>query len=29
MRGLEWIPPEEDFPSFDESPPLKAAWIEV
>jgi 23S rRNA (cytosine1962-C5)-methyltransferase len=29
IRNLEWLPPEEDFPSFDESPPLKAAWIEV
>jgi 23S rRNA (cytosine1962-C5)-methyltransferase len=29
IRELEWILPEEDFPSFDESPPLKAAWISV
>jgi 23S rRNA (cytosine1962-C5)-methyltransferase len=29
IRALDWILPEEDFPSFDESPPLKAAWIEV
>jgi 23S rRNA (cytosine1962-C5)-methyltransferase len=29
IRSLEWLPPEEDFPSFDESPPLKIAWMEV
>jgi 23S rRNA (cytosine1962-C5)-methyltransferase len=29
IRELEWILPEEDFPSFDESPPLKAAWMAV
>ncbi len=29
IRGLEWIPPEEDFPSFDAAPPLKVAWMEV
>lgn len=29
IRELEWIPPEEDFPSFDASPPLKVAWMQV
>jgi 23S rRNA (cytosine1962-C5)-methyltransferase len=29
LKEVEWIPPEEDFPSFDASPPLKAAWIRV
>jgi 23S rRNA (cytosine1962-C5)-methyltransferase len=29
IRDLEWIPPEEDFPSFDEAPPLKVAWMTV
>ena len=29
IRDLEWLPPEEDFPSFDAAPPLKAAWIRV
>ncbi len=27
IRGIEWLPPEEDFPSFDAAPPLKVAWI--
>jgi 23S rRNA (cytosine1962-C5)-methyltransferase len=29
IRDIEWLPPEEDFPSFDAAPPLKAAWIRV
>jgi 23S rRNA (cytosine1962-C5)-methyltransferase len=29
IRDLEWILPEEDFPSFDAAPPLKVAWIGV
>jgi len=29
IRDLEWILPEEDFPSFDSAPPLKAAWMSV
>jgi len=29
IRDLEWLAPEEDFPSFDAAPPLKAAWIRV
>lgn len=29
IRDLEWLPSEEDFPSFDAAPPLKAAWIRV
>ena len=29
VRDLEWLAPEEDFPSFDEAPPLKVAWIRV
>jgi 23S rRNA (cytosine1962-C5)-methyltransferase len=29
IRNLEWISTEEDFPSFDEAPPLKVAWIRV
>jgi len=29
IRGMEWLSPEEDFPSFDEAPPLKIAWMEV
>jgi 23S rRNA (cytosine1962-C5)-methyltransferase len=29
IRDLEWVAPEEDFPSFDASPPLKVAWIAV
>ena len=29
IRDLEWLSPEEDFPSFDAAPPLKAAWIAV
>jgi 23S rRNA (cytosine1962-C5)-methyltransferase len=29
IRTIEWVGPEEDFPSFDDAPPLKAAWIDV
>ncbi len=29
IRNLEWHAPEEDFPSFDAAPPLKAVWMEV
>jgi 23S rRNA (cytosine1962-C5)-methyltransferase len=29
IRALEWILPEDDFPSFDDAPPLKAAWMEL
>jgi 23S rRNA (cytosine1962-C5)-methyltransferase len=29
IRALEWILPEEDFPSFDAAPPLKAGWLSV
>jgi 23S rRNA (cytosine1962-C5)-methyltransferase len=29
IRDLEWISPEEDFPSFDEAPPLKVVWMAV
>jgi 23S rRNA (cytosine1962-C5)-methyltransferase len=29
LKAVEWILPEEDFPSFDAAPPLKAAWINV
>ena len=29
LRGLERILPESDFPSPDDQPPLKVAWIEV
>jgi 23S rRNA (cytosine1962-C5)-methyltransferase len=29
IRDLEWVLPEEDFPSFDEAPPLKVAWMTV
>ncbi|MGH9322685.1 MAG: class I SAM-dependent rRNA methyltransferase [Vicinamibacteria bacterium] len=27
LGSLEWIAPEEDFPSFDSAPPLKIAWM--
>jgi 23S rRNA (cytosine1962-C5)-methyltransferase len=29
LGRLEVLGPEEDFPSFDDAPPLKVAWIEV
>jgi 23S rRNA (cytosine1962-C5)-methyltransferase len=29
IRDLEWVLPEEDFPSFDAAPPLKVAWMAV
>jgi 23S rRNA (cytosine1962-C5)-methyltransferase len=29
IRDLEWLSPEDDFPSFDAAPPLKAAWMVV
>ncbi len=29
IRSVEWLSPEEDFPSFDEAPPLKMAWVEA
>jgi len=29
VRELEWLAPEDDFPSFDAAPPLKVAWIGV
>ncbi len=29
IRDLEWLSPEDDFPSFDAAPPLKVAWIGV
>jgi 23S rRNA (cytosine1962-C5)-methyltransferase len=29
IRDLEWLSPEEDFPSFDAAPPLKVAWMTV
>jgi 23S rRNA (cytosine1962-C5)-methyltransferase len=29
IRALEWILPEDDFPSFDDAPPLKMAWMKV
>ena len=29
IRDLEWLSPEDDFPSFDAAPPLKVAWMAV
>ncbi len=29
IRNVEWVLPEEDFPSFDAAPPLKVAWLSV
>jgi 23S rRNA (cytosine1962-C5)-methyltransferase len=29
LRGIELIPPEDDFPSLDGVPPLKIAWVEA
>jgi 23S rRNA (cytosine1962-C5)-methyltransferase len=29
IRDLEWITPEEDFPSHDGQPPLKIALLRV
>ena len=29
IRDLEWLSPEDDFPSFDAAPPLKVAWMVV
>ena len=29
LRDVQTIAPEEDFPSFDDQPPLKMAWLEL
>jgi 23S rRNA (cytosine1962-C5)-methyltransferase len=29
IREIEWIVPEDDFPSFDDAPPLKVVWMKV
>jgi 23S rRNA (cytosine1962-C5)-methyltransferase len=29
LAGIDVLPPEEDFPSFDGHPPLKMAWVTV